>query len=99
MFVLKDALLNAIGIRAMTNREALMEELDALPDGAFERAMDNIELSDKLSLMMCEDCKEDHGGQCLEENCERRISDGWLSEPCRHERLIDFSEVLNDKAV
>jgi len=86
--------LEMIGVHALTNREALMEELDALPDAAFEAAFDTIDIAEQLSLKMCEDCKSDHGGKCHQKNCQRRLHDGWLSEPCRHEQLIDFSEVL-----
>lgn len=95
MFVFKDALLDFIGVQAISNRDALMEELDALPDTAFEKAMNSVDIADKLSHMMCADCKADHGGKCINDGeCKRRLSDGWLSEPCRHEQLIDFSEVL-----
>lgn len=95
MFVLKDAILNAIGIRAMTNREALMEELDAIPDDTFEDVLDAINIGTALQVALCDDCKAIHGGVCPLENdekCPHRLKD-WLSKPCRHERLLKFPEV------
>ena len=95
MFVLKDAILNAIGIRAMTNREAMMEELDAIPDSIFEEVLDTINIGMALGNAMCDDCKAIHGGVCPlqdDEKCEHRLKD-WLSKPCRHERLLKMPEV------
>lgn len=95
MFVLKDAILNAIGIRAMSNREALMEELDAMPDPVFVDVLNAVNIGDSLRDAMCDDCKAIHGGVCPlqnDEDCEHRLWE-WLKKPCRHDRLIKIPEV------
>ena len=92
--------LEAIGIHAMTNREALMEELDALDDEAFLRVMFGEQYSRKnginlfmlLDGMVCEKCKAAHGGKCsYDENnpdsCTFDIK-AWISQPYTHERLL-----------
>ena len=88
--------LEAIGLHVMTNREALMEELDALDDEAFEKALDSVSISDQLGNAMCADCEATHGGKCpyeSDDECPHRLKD-WLSQPCRRKQLIDFSEVV-----
>ena len=92
--------LEAIGLHAMTNREALMEELDALDDDAFLCAMFGEQYSRKKGInlfmlldgMTCEDCKAAHGGECayVEGKPDSCICDlnTWISQPCRRERLL-----------
>ena len=85
--------LEAIGIHAMTNREALMEELDALDDATFEYMVlsRQSDLPEILESAKCRDCKKEHGGKCPldddDDACVLKLND-WLSQPCTHERLL-----------
>ena len=85
-------LLEAIGVHTLTNREALMEELDKLDDETFvymvlSRMSD---LPENIEDARCQDCKAEHGGLCVnldDEPCPISTAE-WLSMPCTHERLI-----------
>lgn len=85
--------LEAIGIHAMTNREALMEELDALDDEAFEHMIlsRQSDLPEMLEGIKCNDCLEQHNGKCPapgdDDRCVITLPE-WFSQPCRHEKLI-----------
>lgn len=92
--------LESIGLHAMTNREALMEELDALDDDTFLCVMFGEQYSRKKGInlfmlldgMTCEDCKASHGGECAyvegkPDSCTFDIK-AWISQPCTHERLL-----------
>lgn len=83
-----------LGLHAMTNREALLEELGELDDAAFVRVVfgDGAGLRETLEGVMCGDCEMNGMGErpdCV--TCGRELTD-WLSEPCRHERLLAVEE-------
>lgn len=84
--------LEAIGLHAMTNREALMEELDAVDDATFELLVldSGTELPETLYAIMCSECRKQHGGNCpapSDDPCAITMAE-WLSQPCRRERLL-----------
>jgi hypothetical protein len=85
--------LEMIGLHALTNREALMEELDALNNDTFERMILSREsdLPEVLEQIKCDDCKKQHGGKCPAPDddtpCVITLSE-WMSQPCEHESLI-----------
>lgn len=89
--------LEMIGLHALTNREALMEELDALNDDTFDRMILSREsdLPEVLGEFKCQDCKKKHGGNCPasgdDDPCVTSMAE-WLSQTCEHESLI--SEVV-----
>lgn len=89
--------LEFLGIHAMTNREALMEELDALDNEDFERlVLDcNSPLPEALNTIKCNECKRRHDGKCPapgdDDECIVTM-DSWLSETCYGESLL--SEVI-----
>ena len=84
--------LEAIGIHAMTNREAFIEELDAMTDSEFDHFVAHTRFDADLDRSCCLDCKAAHGGECIhqEDNADckdyKRVC--WWSKPCRHERLL-----------
>lgn len=85
--------LEFIGLRAMTNRDVLMEELDTLNNDSFERMVlsRKSDLPEVLAKIKCDDCKKQHGGKCLapgdNDPCITSM-DEWLSQTCEHESLI-----------
>ena len=85
------ALLGAIGLSRMTNREALLEELAGLDDATLAGLLDGSDLADVLQKAICQDCMADNGGACtasIDAPCRMGMDAGWLAAPCRHERLI-----------
>lgn len=89
--------LEMIGVHALTNREALMEELDALNNDTFYRMILSREsdLPEVLDKFKCQDCQKRHGGKCPapgdDDPCVTSTAE-WLSQTCEHESLI--SEVV-----
>lgn len=85
--------LEMLGIHAMTNREALMEELDALDDTTLDYMVlsRQSDLPEILESAKCRDCKKEHGGKCPapgdDDPCVISLAD-WLSQPYQCERLI-----------
>ena len=87
--------LEAIVLHAMTNREALMEELDDMTDEAFNEFLNGHPIADqKLEAICCAECKSRHDGKCpRHDDDDGRCSDyfnriEWLSQPCTRERLL-----------
>lgn len=85
-------ILEALGIHALTNREALMEDLDELDNRTFEYLVLSCMscLTEHIHKAMCDDCKDQHGGECPnpdDSTCPTTITD-WLSMTCTHESLI-----------
>lgn len=86
-----------LGVRAMTNREVLMDDLDRLDDATFVRVIVNDDLSELLDGIRCRECRQCHGGTCpqtlggRDDNCLYTLED-WLAQPCKHEHLIDGKE-------
>lgn len=89
-----------LGLHVMTNKEALLEELNELDGAAFEHMVVSrqSDLPDRLFEAMCADCKTRYGGKCPhpgDNDCHYEMAD-WLAEPCKHERLI---ETRNERSV
>lgn len=86
-----------LGVRAMTNREVLMDDLDRLDDATFVRVIVNGDLSEMLDGIRCRECYQCYGGTCpqtlgsRDDNCPYTLED-WLSQPCKHDHLIDGKE-------
>ena len=87
-----EKLLEFIGVCAMTNRDALMEELSALDNDTFERMIlsRKSDLPEVLEKIKCDDCKKQHGGQCPvpDDNACATSMNEWLSQTCEHESLL-----------
>lgn len=82
--------LEFIGLRAMTNRDALMEELDALDNGAFYKMMCENRVAVIMESYQCEDCKQ-RFGECPCPNGEtpcRVTTEDWMDWKCSREKLI-----------
>lgn len=93
---LKEKMLNAIGLERATNRDALLDELAALPGEALIEALANDRAADALEWLRCDDCKAAHGGECPlpdgqditeDHPCPTSMAD-WLEMPCTRERLL-----------
>lgn len=95
---LADRFLNLIGLRPMTNRDALMEELDALDSDEFDYLVLS-RLSDlpcHIDSIICESCKERHDGKCPVADGDGCITSAveWLDEP--NEVELNIRKVLDD---
>lgn len=56
-------ILETIGIHAMTNREAIIEELEAMSDTDFDRFIKNVAgIGDHICEILCTKCKAKHDG-------------------------------------
>lgn len=79
----------------MTNRDKLLSEIDRLDGEALFRMLGHVALADRLSDLLCQDCRAMHGGACPSpgDNGCPEVAD-WLGWPCTHETIIT-SEVLN----
>lgn len=88
--------LEKLGVHVMTNREALMDELDELDADAFVKLVldSDSSLPGELLSIKCHECHQQHGGKCPKPDdgdCVMTMAE-WLSQPCTRRRLI--SEVL-----
>ena len=85
--------LEILGVHAMTNREALMEELDALEDADFEHLVLDCDspLPEALNRIKCHDCMRLHDGKCPapgdDDECIVSM-ESWLAQTCHCESLL-----------
>ena len=83
-------ILEALGLHALTNREALMEELAALDNETFFRMMAGNRVIAIMERHQCEDCRA-RFGECpsRDDVTPCRVStEDWMDWECRCERLI-----------
>ena len=89
----KEHFLNAIGLRPVTNRDVLMDDLAELDDATFEYMVltRQSDLSKRIDAYVCADCRKEHDGDCIapedEATCPSTVV-SWLSLPCTREHLI-----------
>lgn len=78
----------------MTNAEMLIKELGALDGERLFEALGACDLANKLCDLSCEECCEEHGGECPSgENGKCPITPvKWLELPCKRESIL--SEVM-----
>ena len=90
-----EKLLTLIGLPAMTNREALMHDLDALTDAQLAKVLNESTIDLALDKIICQDCKDEHGGKCPREKpdgpCVIDMAE-WLAKPCKHDNLLEVPE-------
>lgn len=83
---LADKFLDMIGLRLITNREAIMEEIEQLSDEDFKKLLGFCcQLDSHIDDCICQTCRAEHGGSCLheenEEPCEYYKPLEWLNKP------------------
>ena len=85
-----EKILGLIGLEPITNREQLLDELAELSAEELEKLLAKGDLYDRLGDIKCEECKEDHGGECPcsdeDDDCPSLAE--WLDRPCVRERLL-----------
>lgn len=75
-----------IGLREITNREAIMEEIEQLSDEEFKKLIGLCcKLDEHIDQCICQACKADHNGTCLhpenESTCPCYNQIEWLNKP------------------
>ena len=75
----------------MTNRDKLMEELDALSDAALYDAMADNHVNIAINIARCADCKAGHGGRCAfyddDDHCPATFED-WMEAEARETAIL-----------
>ena len=89
---IKERFFNLIGLEAMTNRDLLLMELDAMDAEAFEHQVLSrmSDLPERVEAAHCEDCRAAHGGQCPQpgdDECTYHVAQ-WLDEPTTREAIL-----------
>lgn len=97
MSPMAEKLLTLIGLPPVTNREAIMQEIEALSDEEFDRFIGgHTKLDVYVDGVVCEKCKEAHGG-CIRtddsESCSRAFNRiDWLRKTNTED--LNIREVL-----
>lgn len=92
-----EKLLHIFGIERYTNRRALMEELEALSDEEFERALDGSPLGEMLNRTSCAECRY-LCGHCQRHGdayCGEFDLPAWLRRDWCSLRIIDREAIHN----
>lgn len=80
----------------MTNREKLMSELRGMSGAALERTL-AMGIFDRLTDVLCDDCKANAGGRCPQMRPDGVIPDDapcptvedWFEWACRRKKVLE----------